>query len=125
MGRKRSSLAFINFQLNRLPGVQEGCFWMPDEVVEGVVRPVAFVVPREGVQHEEAVALRAALAVHALELGAPRQAAALGATLRAHGPQTVRRLRPLSRRRLSTRRPARVRIRARNPCVRARLRFLG
>jgi acyl-coenzyme A synthetase/AMP-(fatty) acid ligase len=44
---KRSSLAFLNFQLNRLPGVQDGCFWMPDEVVEGVVRPVAFVVAPE------------------------------------------------------------------------------
>lgn len=41
---KRSSLAFLNFQLNRLPGVDDGCFWMPDEVVEGVVRPIAFVV---------------------------------------------------------------------------------
>lgn len=44
---KRSSLAFLNFQLNRLPGVQDGCFWMPDEVVEGVVRLVAFVVAPE------------------------------------------------------------------------------
>jgi len=41
---KRSSLAHLNFQLNRIEGVQDGCFWMPDEVVEGVVRPVAFVV---------------------------------------------------------------------------------
>ena len=39
--------------------------------------------------------------------------------------QTVRRLRPLSRRRLSVRRPARVCMRARKPCVRARLRFFG
>ena len=39
--------------------------------------------------------------------------------------QTVRRLRPLSRRRFSVSRPARVRIRARKPCVRARLRFFG
>lgn len=41
---KRSSLAFLNFQLNRVAGVQDGCFWMPDDVVEGVVRPIAFVV---------------------------------------------------------------------------------
>lgn len=41
---KRSSLAHLNFQLNRIPGVVDGCFWMPDEVVEGVVRPVALVV---------------------------------------------------------------------------------
>ncbi|HJV72174.1 AMP-binding protein [Ideonella sp.] len=44
---KRSSLGFLNFQLNRLPGVEDGCFWMPDEVVEGVVRPIAFVVAPE------------------------------------------------------------------------------
>jgi hypothetical protein len=37
----------------------------------------------------------------------------------------VSRLRPLRRRRLMTARPLRVRILARNPCVRARLRFLG
>lgn len=41
---KRSSLAYLNFQLNRVEGVQDGCFWMPDDVVDGVVRPVAFVV---------------------------------------------------------------------------------
>lgn len=41
---KRSSLAYLNFQLNRVDGVEDGCFWMPDEVVDGVVRPVAFVV---------------------------------------------------------------------------------
>jgi acyl-coenzyme A synthetase/AMP-(fatty) acid ligase len=41
---KRSSLAYLNFQLNRVEGVEDGCFWMPDDVVDGVVRPVAFVV---------------------------------------------------------------------------------
>lgn len=39
--------------------------------------------------------------------------------------QAVSRARPFSRRALTTARPARVRIRARNPCVRMRLRFLG
>ena len=39
--------------------------------------------------------------------------------------QTVRRLRPLRRRRLITARPCRVRIRARNPCFFARLRLFG
>ena len=59
------------------------------------------------------------------------QAPALGAApactparSRVHA-QTVSRLRPLSRRRFSVSRPARVAIRARNPWVRARLRFLG
>jgi acyl-coenzyme A synthetase/AMP-(fatty) acid ligase len=41
---KRSSLAHLNFHLNRVSGVQDGAFWLPDEVADGVVRPVAFVV---------------------------------------------------------------------------------
>lgn len=41
---KRSSLAHLNFHLNRIEGVEDGAFWMPDEVAEGVVRPIAFVV---------------------------------------------------------------------------------
>jgi hypothetical protein len=39
--------------------------------------------------------------------------------------QAVSRARPFTRRALITARPARVRIRARKPCVRMRLRFLG
>jgi len=41
---KRSSLAHLNFHLNRIPGVDDGAFWLPDDVAEGVVRPIAFVV---------------------------------------------------------------------------------
>ena len=41
---KRSSLAHLNFHLNRIAGVEDGAFWLPDEVNESVVRPVAFVV---------------------------------------------------------------------------------
>jgi acyl-coenzyme A synthetase/AMP-(fatty) acid ligase len=41
---KRSSLAHLNFHLNRVPGVVDGAFWLPDEVADGVVRTVAFVV---------------------------------------------------------------------------------
>lgn len=41
---KRSSLAYLNFQLNRVEGVEDGAFWLPDDVAEAVVRPVAFVV---------------------------------------------------------------------------------
>ncbi len=41
---KRSSLAHLNFMLNQIDGVEDGAFWLPDDVVEGVVRPVAFVV---------------------------------------------------------------------------------
>ena len=39
--------------------------------------------------------------------------------------EMVSRLRPLARRRFSTLRPVGVAIRARNPCVRFRLRLLG
>lgn len=41
---KRSSLAHLNFHLNRIDGVDDGVFWLPDEVAGEVVRPVAFVV---------------------------------------------------------------------------------
>ncbi len=41
---KRSSLSHLNFHLNRIDGVEDGVFWLPDEVAEGIVRPVAFVV---------------------------------------------------------------------------------
>jgi 3-hydroxymyristoyl/3-hydroxydecanoyl-(acyl carrier protein) dehydratase len=41
---KRSSLAHLNFQLNRIEGVDDGVFWMPPEAADGVTRPVAFVV---------------------------------------------------------------------------------
>ena len=69
--------------------------------------------------------MRAALAVDALELAAAGQPAALAARAVGHRAYGVSRLRPLPRRRLSTCRPARVRMRARKPWVRARLRFLG
>ncbi|MFO1270628.1 MAG: AMP-binding protein [Rubrivivax sp.] len=41
---KRSSLAHLNFQLNRVEGVEDGAFWLPEEVPGEVTRPVAFVV---------------------------------------------------------------------------------
>ena len=41
---KRSSLAHLNFHLNRIDGVDDGVFWLPDNVTDGVVRLVAFVV---------------------------------------------------------------------------------
>ena len=44
---RRSSLAHLNFHLNSIPGVNDGAFWLPDEVADGVVRPVAFVVAPE------------------------------------------------------------------------------
>jgi acyl-coenzyme A synthetase/AMP-(fatty) acid ligase len=44
---RRSSLGHLNFHLNSIEGVQDGAFWLPDEVPDGIVRPVAFVVAPE------------------------------------------------------------------------------
>ena len=41
---KRSSLAHLNFHLNRIDGIDDGAFWLPDDVPGTVVRPIAFVV---------------------------------------------------------------------------------
>ena len=41
---KRSSLAHLNFHLNRIDGVDDGAFWLPEEVRGSVARTVAFVV---------------------------------------------------------------------------------
>lgn len=41
---RRSSLAHLNHHLNSIDGVLDGTFWLPDEVADGVVRPVVFVV---------------------------------------------------------------------------------
>jgi acyl-coenzyme A synthetase/AMP-(fatty) acid ligase len=41
---KRSSLAHLNFHLNRIAGVDDGAFWMPVDAADSVTRPVAFVV---------------------------------------------------------------------------------
>jgi acyl-coenzyme A synthetase/AMP-(fatty) acid ligase len=42
---KRSSLSHLNFHLNSIEGVRDGAFWLPPATtVEGVARPVAFVV---------------------------------------------------------------------------------
>jgi acyl-coenzyme A synthetase/AMP-(fatty) acid ligase len=41
---KRSSLAYLNQQLLAIPGVEDGVFFMPDELPDGVTRLMAFVV---------------------------------------------------------------------------------
>lgn len=41
---KRSSLAHLNYHLNSIEGVVDGAFWLPEDIADGVVRPVAFVV---------------------------------------------------------------------------------
>ena len=39
----------LNYHRNSIDGVEDGAFWLPDDVPDGVVRPVAFVVaPRLG-----------------------------------------------------------------------------
>ena len=58
---KRSSLAHLNFHLNRIDGVLDGAFWLPDEVAEGIVRPVALVVAPTLSTAQVIAALRAQL----------------------------------------------------------------
>ncbi len=58
VGGKRSSLAHLNFHLNRIAGVDDGAFWLPDEVAEGIVRPVVFVVAPTLTAAQITVALR-------------------------------------------------------------------
>src|SRR5690242_779003 len=93
-------------------------------------RLVRGLLTRERVQHQVARGMRTPLAVDAIELRTPGKPLPPGAPAAAALPGRghrygVSRLRPLSRRRLSKVRPARVRMRARNPWVRARLRFFG
>ncbi len=58
---KRSSLAHLDFHLNRIEGVVDGAFWLPDDVTEGVVRTVAFVVAPGLSPHHIISALRGQL----------------------------------------------------------------
>ena len=58
---KRSSLAHLNFHLNRIEGVEDGAFWLPDDEAEAVVRPLAFVVAPTLASHQVIKALRAQL----------------------------------------------------------------
>lgn len=41
---KRSSLGYLNHQLNAVPGVLDGAFFMPDDEGDKVMRPMAFAV---------------------------------------------------------------------------------
>jgi len=92
---KRSSLAHLNFHLNRIDGVDDGAFWMPDEVADGIVRPLAFVV---------APGLRAQQIIHALRehlepAFVPRRVIAVDALPReATGKLTAQALRAFARR---------------------------
>ena len=55
---RRSSLGYLNYHLNSIPGVRDGAFWLPDDVADGVVRPVAFVVAPGVDEHDVIAALR-------------------------------------------------------------------
>jgi acyl-coenzyme A synthetase/AMP-(fatty) acid ligase len=44
VGGRRSSLAHLNFQLNRIAGIEDGAFWLPESDGATIARPVAFVV---------------------------------------------------------------------------------
>lgn len=55
---KRSSLAHLNFHLNRIEGVEDGAFWLPDDAPDGIVRTVAFVVAPRLTAREVIAALR-------------------------------------------------------------------
>ncbi|MBT2321104.1 acyl-CoA synthetase [Variovorax paradoxus] len=55
---RRSSLGYLNHHLNSIPGVVDGAFWLPDDVTDGVVRPVAFVVAPTLDAHAIILALR-------------------------------------------------------------------
>jgi acyl-coenzyme A synthetase/AMP-(fatty) acid ligase len=55
---RRSSLGYLNHHLNSIPGVEDGAFWVPDDVADGVVRPVAFVVAPTLDAHAIIAALR-------------------------------------------------------------------
>ncbi|MGJ7489471.1 AMP-binding protein [Variovorax sp. ZT4R33] len=58
---KRSSLGHLNYHLNSISGVDDGAFWLPDDISDGVVRPVAFVVAPALVAGEIVAALRTRL----------------------------------------------------------------
>ncbi len=87
---RRSSLAHLNYHLNSIPGVQDGAFWLPDEVADGVVRTIAFVVAPSLGTTEITMALR-----HRLEpVFVPRRVVHVGALPReGTGKLTVRALR--------------------------------
>jgi hypothetical protein len=59
---KRSSLAHLNFHLNRIEGVEDGAFWLPeetpDQTPDGIVRTIVFVVAPRLTARDVIAALR-------------------------------------------------------------------
>lgn len=98
---KRTSLAHLNFHLNSIPGVQDGAFWLPDEVADAVVRPVAFVVAPE----LRAAQISAALRERLDAVFVPRRIVRLPRLPReATGKLTANTLRELTRQHVAARR---------------------
>lgn len=99
---KRSSLGHLNFHLNSIEGVEDGAFWVPDEVTDGVARPVAFVVaPTLGAR-----AIAAALRTRIEPVFVPRRIVHLAQLPReATGKLTAQTLRQLAREHLVPRKP--------------------
>jgi acyl-coenzyme A synthetase/AMP-(fatty) acid ligase/3-hydroxymyristoyl/3-hydroxydecanoyl-(acyl carrier protein) dehydratase len=58
---KRSSLAHLNFHLNRVAGVEDGAMWLPPGPADSVVRPVAFVVAPSLTARQVVAGLRSGL----------------------------------------------------------------
>ena len=81
-------------------------------------RAFGIVLARKGVEDEEPGRDRPALAIDGVEIAGARKAMLASA-------HADRRFRPFARRRLRIARPARVDIRARNPCRRFRRRTFG
>jgi acyl-coenzyme A synthetase/AMP-(fatty) acid ligase len=99
---KRSSLGHLNFHLNSIDGVEDGAFWVPDEVTDGVARPVAFVVAPT----LSARAIAAALRTRIEAVFVPRRIVHLPQLPReATGKLTAQSLRQLAREHLSPRAP--------------------
>jgi acyl-coenzyme A synthetase/AMP-(fatty) acid ligase len=55
---KRTSIGYLNHQLNSIEGVRDGVFFMPEESDEGVTRLTAFVVASELTKEALLAALR-------------------------------------------------------------------
>jgi acyl-coenzyme A synthetase/AMP-(fatty) acid ligase len=100
---KRSSLAHLNFHLNRVDGVEDGAFWLPDDGGddgEAVVRPIAFVVAPTLTAAEVLRGLRAAVEA----VFVPRRVVFVDALPReATGKLTTAALRAFAARALATR----------------------
>lgn len=99
---KRSSLGYLDHQLNSIPGVIDGAFWLPDDIVDGVVRPVAFVVAPD----LDARRLTAALRERLEAVFVPRRLIFLPSLPRADtGKLTAQSRRDLAMKHLSTPKP--------------------